>query len=88
MGGRNAGVRHPRPFPTGWILGPLRIWEGPLLGASAIGIFFTNTGWHGDARYPLLFMLVAMVGLSIRVIRGGAFRQIPLDPKPQAATAS
>lgn len=62
---------------AGWILGPLRTWEAPVLAASQIGILFTNPGLHGDARYPLIVMLVAMSGLALRVIGNGKLSDAP-----------
>lgn len=62
---------------AGWILGPLRIWEAPVLAVSQIGILFTNPGLHGNARFPLIVMLVATAGLALRVIGTGALSDAP-----------
>jgi hypothetical protein len=62
---------------AGWFLGPLRIWEAPILILSAIGVLFTNPGFHGRARWPLMFLLIAMASLATRVIRTGALRPSP-----------
>lgn len=52
----------------GWVTGGLRWWEGLILALAALGVGFTNPGLHGDAMYPLLFVLLALSGVAGRLL--------------------
>jgi hypothetical protein len=56
---------------VGWVTGGLRWWEGLILAVATVGIGFTNPGLHGDAMYPLLFVLLALAGVAGRLLWPG-----------------
>jgi hypothetical protein len=69
---------------TGWVTGGLRWWEGLVLALAALGIGFTNPGLHGDAMYPLLFVLLVLSGVAGRLLWPGTEETI----RPAAATSA
>jgi hypothetical protein len=54
----------------GWVAGSVRPWEALVMAVGVVGIYATNTVLHGDARYGLLFVLVAGASIAVRMLEG------------------
>jgi hypothetical protein len=53
----------------GWMAKTVRPWEALVMVVGTVGIYATNTALHGDARYGLMFLLVAGASIALRIGR-------------------
>ncbi len=53
----------------GWMAKTVRPWEAAVMVAGVIGIYATNTALHGDAKYGLIFVLLASASIAYRIER-------------------
>jgi hypothetical protein len=53
----------------GWLAKTVRPWEALVMAVGVVGIYATNTALHGDAKYGLIFVLVAGASIALRMER-------------------